>query len=148
MENENINNSDETTARTCVGITGNSGNNDLAMAKLWVLDGVLKKIEIRTVGTDFLITRGKNAVRQLSGKTLNEIELYLDYSVSSAQREQPELDPVFEAIIRAMDDCHKPVEEFEREDSTSEPTPVVDVSESNDQQLPVSQNLDSGLSPE
>ncbi|MFH1515208.1 MAG: hypothetical protein ABIG42_07085 [bacterium] len=154
MENEKINKSDETSerhnetnTRTCIGITGISGNNDLAMAKLWISEGMIEKIEIHTVGTDYLITRGENAMRQLSGKTVNEVELYLDYIEPSAPREKPEFDPIFEAVIRALDEYHKPGEESKVDDSTAKPPPVEEVSENSGVATPDNPGSDSGSSP-
>ena len=100
---------DQKQTRLGVGIIGDSTNNDIVMTKLWVSNDKVDNIEINLIGASFSETRAKKIEAQLRNKSLENIEIILDYHFNRSlkQVEYP-LDIIYESVIRSLDDVKNP----------------------------------------
>lgn len=104
------------------GIVGNSTNHDLVMTRLWISNNIIENIEIKVIGSDFTKSIAARAAEHIKGKSIADTEFITDFEPDVKHGEESNnLDIVYESIIQALADFHKPRESSDKTKTDVEP---------------------------
>ena len=97
---------------TCCGIVGNSTNHDMVMTRLWISeDNIIENVEIKVIGLNFTKDIATRATKHLRGKGIADFEFIADFDPEGDFcKDCVNLNIVYESIIHALADFHKPHE--------------------------------------